>query len=124
LSSHFLWRRATTIVKIVVIVTKTQAQRRKQETEMNEELQLYLYKLRPVIAHLALHLHPVTPNDNTDLPVWASALYVGVGGTLRVDTVGGQTDVPVVAPDGIILPFGVRRVRATGTTASSILALA
>jgi hypothetical protein len=89
---------------------------------MSSELMNYNSRLNS--RQTAHNLYPVTPNDNADLPVWASALYVGVGGTLRVDTVGGQTDVPVVAPDGIILPFGVRRVRATGTTATSILALA
>jgi hypothetical protein len=88
---------------------------------MSSELMNYNSRLNS--RHTAYHLHPVTPNDTVDLPVWASALWVGTGGTLRVDAVGGETDVLLVVPSGIILPFGVRRVRATGTTASNIVAL-
>jgi hypothetical protein len=86
-------------------------------------LELLLYNSRLNTRQTAPNLHPVTPDDNADLPVWASGLWVGEGGTLRVDTVGGQTDVLLVVPSGIILPFGVRRVRATGTTALNIVAL-
>lgn len=65
---------------------------------------------------------PVTPDDGTDLPTIAIALYVETGGTVVMDTVTGATRTITVA-DFSILPVGVRRVRATGTTASGIHAM-
>lgn len=65
---------------------------------------------------------PVTPDDGTDLADVAIALYVETGGVVAIDTVGGQTRTVEVA-DFSILPVGVRRVRATGTTATGIHAL-
>lgn len=80
-------------------------------------------------AHRARSIHgpatdalPVTPDDATDLPMVAIALYVETGGTLVIDTVAGETRTIAVA-DFSILPLGTRRVRATGTTASGIHAL-
>lgn len=65
---------------------------------------------------------PVTPDDNTDLSMVAIALYVETAGTLVVDTVAGETRSLAVA-DFTILPLGIRRVHATGTTASGVHAL-
>lgn len=65
---------------------------------------------------------PVTPNDATDLPVVAIALYVETGGTVVVDTVAGETRTLAVA-DFSVLPLGTTRVRATGTTATGIHAM-
>lgn len=70
----------------------------------------------------AADIVPVTPHDSTDLPDIAVALYVEQGGTLALTTVRGQARVVVVS-DHAILPVGVRRVAATGTTASGIHAL-
>ena len=65
---------------------------------------------------------PVTPDDGADLAEIAIALYVETGGTVVVDTVVGQTRT-VTLSDFSILPVGVRRVRATGTSAAGIHAL-
>jgi hypothetical protein len=65
---------------------------------------------------------PVAPDDTTDLPVVAIAIYVETGGTVVVDTVAGETRTIAVA-DFSILPLGTSRVRATGTTAAGIHAL-
>ncbi|MFB9149853.1 spike base protein, RCAP_Rcc01079 family [Roseovarius ramblicola] len=65
---------------------------------------------------------PVVPDDGTDLPHVAVGLYVETGGTLGFVTVTGQVRTVSVA-DFSILPVGVRRVRATGTTATGIHAL-
>jgi len=65
---------------------------------------------------------PVTPSDTTDLPLVAISLYVETGGTVVLDTAAGQTRTIDVA-DYSILPLGVRRVHATGTTAAGIHAL-
>lgn len=63
----------------------------------------------------------VVPNNNDDLSHISSALYVGVAGNVTLITYNYET-VTFVAASGII-PIRVRRVLATGTTASGILAL-
>ncbi len=63
----------------------------------------------------------VTPNDSLDLSEVCTALYVGVSGDVRLITHNFDT-VTFVAAIGI-LPIRARRIFATGTTASSILAL-
>ncbi|MFE3836088.1 spike base protein, RCAP_Rcc01079 family [Pseudogemmobacter sonorensis] len=65
---------------------------------------------------------PVTPSDTVDLAAVAVALYVEGGGNLRVTTVRGNQRT-VAVPDMCILPVGVLRVHATGTTATGIHAL-
>lgn len=66
---------------------------------------------------------PVTPSDSQDLPLPAIALYIETGGTLSVITAAGAMRSLSVA-DFSFLPLGIRRVRASGTTASGIHALA
>ncbi|WFE76932.1 hypothetical protein [Roseinatronobacter sp. S2] len=70
----------------------------------------------------ATDILPVIPNDADDLPLAASALYVEEGGTLSVVTIRNQTRTVVVG-DLALLPVGICRVRATGTTATGIHAL-
>lgn len=65
---------------------------------------------------------PVIPQDGADLPQVAIALYVETGGRLSLVTAKGETRSLMVA-DFSILPLGVRRVRATGTTATGVHAL-
>lgn len=65
---------------------------------------------------------PVTPDDGLDLSDVATAIYVETGGVVSIVTVDGQTRTVSVA-DFSFLPVGVRRVNATGTTASGIHAL-
>lgn len=72
----------------------------------------------------AQSLVPVTPSDTVLLPAGSVALYVGQSGNLRVLPAVGDT--PVVLSEvqgGSVLPIKVRRVDATGTTASGIVAL-
>lgn len=66
----------------------------------------------------------ITPSDTVDLTSRPAILYVGGTGHLRVDTVGGSSDilfsnVPVGWFDKVL----VTRVRATGTTATLIVAV-
>lgn len=70
----------------------------------------------------ATDLLPVVPSDAVDLPMVAVAIYVETGGLLSVVTVNGHQRQIDVA-DFSILPVGVRRVRATGTTATGIHAM-
>lgn len=64
----------------------------------------------------------VTPSDGADLTFQTRSIYVGVAGTISVVMAGGQT-VSFTAQAGALLPIMVDRVRATGTTASGIVAL-
>lgn len=69
----------------------------------------------------ATDLMPVTPSDTVDLAAVGIALYVANGGDISFVSQAGQTrTVKVYA--GAILPVGVRRVLATGTTATGIFA--
>lgn len=66
----------------------------------------------------------VTPDNATDLPDGpCKGLWVGGAGALVVDTLDGTTVTITAVPAGTHLPLSVKRVRATGTVASAILAL-
>lgn len=65
---------------------------------------------------------PVTPSDASDLPSVALALYVETGGAVSFVSVAGHTRT-VELGDFFFLPVGVRRVLASGTTASGIHAM-
>lgn len=70
----------------------------------------------------ATDIIPVTPNDTADLSEVAMALFIETGGTLRIVTRRGETrDIEV--DDQLLLPVAVRRVMATGTTATGVHAL-
>ncbi|WP_298845065.1 hypothetical protein [uncultured Roseobacter sp.] len=70
----------------------------------------------------AINLHEVTPDDGADLPQVSRALNVAGGGTVRVTTVAGDTATVTVAA-GIPFPVRVRRIWATGTSATGIVAM-
>jgi hypothetical protein len=75
----------------------------------------------------------VTPNDNDDLTLSGgtitegsnngACLFVGTGGDIQVTMLGGQTVIFANIPDGTFLPIQVRRVWASNTNATDILAL-
>ena len=74
----------------------------------------------------------VTPSDTVDIPSVSSqdgrgnngcVLYVGTGGSVRVLTVGGDDVTFVGINAGQFIPVQVTRVFATGTSASTIVAL-
>ena len=70
----------------------------------------------------ATDMVPVVPDDATDMAEVAVALYVEVGGNLSVLTSRGQPRT-INVTDHSILPVGIRRVNATGTTANGIHAM-
>lgn len=76
----------------------------------------------PSLNGPATDIQPVTPDDATDLPDVAVALYVESGGAISLVSAAGATR-SVSVPDHSILPVGVARVMASGTTASGIHAL-
>lgn len=63
----------------------------------------------------------VTPTDG--LTVEFRSLYVGGGGNLAVTMVDGSAVTFTAVPTGIVLAIQVKEVKATGTTATSILGL-
>lgn len=66
----------------------------------------------------------VTPSDVADLAVKpCRALWVGTGGSIAV--IFSDTSAATLANvgSGVLLPISVTRVMATGTTASSVVAL-
>ena len=66
----------------------------------------------------------VTPSDTANLSKPAMALYITGTGTIKFDTVGGQTGVSMTGiPANSILPFQVTKVYAGGTSATGIFAL-
>lgn len=66
----------------------------------------------------------ITPNDGADLSANTRALWVGGAGNIVVDFVGSGSSITIAGvPAGTLLPFEVKRVRATGTTATNIVGL-
>lgn len=65
----------------------------------------------------------VTPDDANDLPRRTRSVYVGGAGDLAVHMAGSDTVVVFRNLPAGLLPVRVDRVLATGTTATSILAL-
>ena len=63
----------------------------------------------------------VTPNDATNLPETTVSLYVGTAGTLKV-TFEDDSTVTYAAIAAGRHPLRVKRVWATGTSASNIVA--
>lgn len=71
----------------------------------------------------ARDLPPITPNDSEDLAVWARAIRCnGTGGTLRITTMAGQVRNTNIAAGGELM-VQVKRVHATGTTATGLEAM-
>lgn len=66
----------------------------------------------------------VTPHDSDPLTDSPKALYVGTGGNITMRGVNGTADTLWKnIPAGTVLPFRARYVRATGTSATDLLAL-
>lgn len=66
----------------------------------------------------------VTPHDTNPLAANSRGIYVGATGDLRVRSISGDVVTFVAVPAGLLLPIRCDRVLASGTTASSIVALA
>lgn len=65
----------------------------------------------------------IAPNDGTDIANLPRAIYVGTAGHVAVLMAGGQTVTFSNVAAGAILAIRARRVLATGTTASNLVAL-
>ncbi|MBU3036018.1 spike base protein, RCAP_Rcc01079 family [Tritonibacter mobilis] len=73
----------------------------------------------PLLSGPTEDLCPVTPDDVSDLPKIAVALYVTTGGTVVFKSVADAIRTVDVA-DYSILPVGVVQVLASGTSATGI----
>lgn len=66
----------------------------------------------------------VTPNDAADLAkVPTKGLYIGVTGDVKITLSSGNVVTFTALASGTIHPIAVKRVWATGTTATNILAV-
>lgn len=68
--------------------------------------------------------YAILPSDAAPLPLLPKAIYVGGGGNLVVRAVDSNDDVLIVTQAGQVLPVRVSHVRAAGTTATGLVALA
>lgn len=65
--------------------------------------------------------YAVTPSDDADLPIKPRMIHVRGGGTVAMVDASG-TAATFEFPDGGALPVSPHRIRATGTTATGIVA--
>ncbi|KPP83940.1 MAG: hypothetical protein HLUCCA08_00365 [Rhodobacteraceae bacterium HLUCCA08] len=70
----------------------------------------------------ATYLFEVTPSDTVDLPVASRALNVAQAGSVRVTTLDGSVGAIHVGA-GMAFPLRVKRIWATGTTATGIVVM-
>jgi len=72
----------------------------------------------------ARHAFAVSPSDSVSLSPLPKALFVGGAGTITLRTIDSPADVTLEVQAGQILPLRALYVRANGTTASGLVALA
>lgn len=67
----------------------------------------------------------LVPSDAEELAVATKAIYVGDGGNIVLRSLSGVADVVFAnVPSGSVIDVRARYVRATGTTATSLVGLA
>ncbi len=70
----------------------------------------------------AIHLETVVPSDETDLVLVTRAISVGMEGFVRITAMSGAIGRVFIVP-GAPFPIRARRIWASGTTATDIVAL-
>lgn len=65
----------------------------------------------------------VTPNDSADLTAVTRGVYIGGAGDLAVTMKDGSEVTFVGLQAGLVYPYRVRRIKATGTTATDIVGI-
>lgn len=66
----------------------------------------------------------ITPNDGANLPNTARGIFIGGDGNITVDMLDIGTNITFVGVQGgTFLPLMITKVYATGTTATSLIAL-
>lgn len=74
------------------------------------------------LADPFLHLAEVTPSDVADLDQVARGFFVGGEGDVTLTTAAGETVTLVGLPAGLLVPVRTKRIHATGTTATDLVA--
>lgn len=79
------------------------------------------------VSSPATRVTSIVPNDTNDLTDIPKGIYVGTGGDIAMIGLNAPAEATGVVwknvPAGSLIPFRARRVLATGTTASNMLAL-
>ena len=75
------------------------------------------------VTQQAIRAVEIGVGSDTDLAVSGAVVFIGVGGDVKVTTVSGDTATFKNLADGSVLAVQVRRVWATGTTATDMVAL-
>ena len=75
------------------------------------------------VTQQAIRAVEIGVGSDTDLTVSGAVVFIGVGGTVKVDTISGDTATFLNLADGSILPVQVRRVYENGSTATDMIAL-
>lgn len=70
------------------------------------------------------HAFTVSPSDSAPLSPLPKALFIGRAGTVTLRTIDSAADVTLDVQAGQILPLRAVYVRASGTSASGLVALA
>lgn len=65
----------------------------------------------------------ITPSDTVDLSRHTKGLFIGGAGNIKVDMSDGSTVTLTGIAVGVIHSISVRRVYATGTTATALVGL-
>ena len=64
----------------------------------------------------------ITPNDSNDIEI-TRGLIVAAAGNISVVFAGDTSPVTIAVSANLVYPFSVQQIRATGTTATGIIAL-
>jgi len=81
-------------------------------------------KLAKVLKNDGLFAEAITHSDSTDLDLKEARIYVGTGGHIKLDLVGGNTITLKNVPSGTFIDYlRVARIWSRGTTASDIIAI-
>ena len=63
----------------------------------------------------------ITPSDSANLTIATRSLYIGGAGTVKFDTVGGETITITGALAGTILPVRINKVYSSNTSATGLV---
>lgn len=71
----------------------------------------------------ARQLRTITPSDSVDLPGGVRGIYAAVAGDIAIVAIDDSSPVVVTVAANSIFPVQAKRVCATGTTATGLVAL-